>query len=424
MTSSLRCYQLDQSEYIHLFSSQLIYLFSLFNEYDYSIRIIGGAVRDILLGATPHDIDLATTATTNDILRLVQGDSNIELVYTRAEHFGTLTLIVGTTVRNTFQVTTLKRSITRHGRDVHVEFTDNWSIDAHQRDLTINSLSMDKDGIIYDYTNGIDDLKLNRIRFNGNILQRLQENPIRVLRYFRFFGMLSSDADMHEPDILEAIRISATALKDVPGEKIWSELELILRGRFAGHVMRTILEQQFAPLLGLPDSSVEMYELENRWLRCMNYQPEPMTLLITLFDNQDEFDTFCKRIKCSTRQKKLGEFLLDYRYSIQPSNNHDLLDTYKEFLIDSHSTQQDILYEYIIELLKYQGYIDLIDDIKQWSIPKFPIDIWDLQQNGLISKYYFSHFLRQLKEQWKLSQYMMTKEELIEYGFQSGLFYT
>jgi tRNA nucleotidyltransferase/poly(A) polymerase len=99
MSSSVRCYQLNQTQYEDLFSSQLIYLFLLFNEYGYSIRIIGGAVRDILLGVIPHDIDLATTATTDDMLKLIQGDSNIELVYTRAEQFGTLTLIVGTTVR-------------------------------------------------------------------------------------------------------------------------------------------------------------------------------------------------------------------------------------------------------------------------------------------------------------------------------------
>ena len=99
MTSSVRCYQLNQSDFSHIISSQLTYLFSLFKEYDYSIRIVGGAVRDILLGVTPHDIDLATPATTDEILQLIQGDSNIELVYTRAEHFGTLTLIVGTTVR-------------------------------------------------------------------------------------------------------------------------------------------------------------------------------------------------------------------------------------------------------------------------------------------------------------------------------------
>lgn len=100
MTSSIvRCYQLNQSEYIDLFSPQLIYIFSLFHEYNYSIRLIGGVIRDILLGVIPHDIDLATTAKTDEILKLIEGDSNIELVYTRAEQFGTLTLIVGTTER-------------------------------------------------------------------------------------------------------------------------------------------------------------------------------------------------------------------------------------------------------------------------------------------------------------------------------------
>ncbi len=75
-------------------------------------------------------------------------------------------------------------------------------------------------------------------------------------------------------------------------------------------------------------------------------------------------------------------------------------------------------------MLKYQGYVYLIDDMKQWSIPVFPIDACDLRQNGLVSSGHFSRLLRRLKEQWKLSQFKMTKEELIEYGFQSGLFYT
>jgi tRNA nucleotidyltransferase/poly(A) polymerase len=110
MTSlSVRCYQLNPSEFTHLFSPQLTYLISLFHEHGYSVRVIGGAVRDILLGETPHDIDLATIATTDDITKIIEGDSNIELVYTRAEQFGTLTLVVGTTVR--VSLLTFKQSI-------------------------------------------------------------------------------------------------------------------------------------------------------------------------------------------------------------------------------------------------------------------------------------------------------------------------
>lgn len=83
-------------------------------------------------------------------------------------------------------MTTLKQRIIRHGKDVHVEFTDDWRVDAHQRDLSINSLSMDEHGVIYDYTNGVADVRNHCIRFNGNVFDRLLENPIRILRYFRF----------------------------------------------------------------------------------------------------------------------------------------------------------------------------------------------------------------------------------------------
>ena len=100
-----------------------------------------------------------------------------------------------------------------------------------------------------------------------------------------------------------------------------------------------------------------------------------------------------------------------------------MLDPYKELIINSHENQHEHFQRCVIELLKYQGYVYLIDDFKQWSIPKFPLTAWDLRQNGLFSHGHFSRLLKRLKEQWKLSQFCMTKEQLIEYGFQSGIFY-
>lgn len=91
-------YQLDPSHYAHLTSSpQIIYLFSLFHEYGHSIRFVGGVVRDVLLGIEQHDIDFVTSARPDEMFNMIRGDSNIEHVYTRAEQFGTLTLVVGTT---------------------------------------------------------------------------------------------------------------------------------------------------------------------------------------------------------------------------------------------------------------------------------------------------------------------------------------
>lgn len=234
----------------------------------------------------------------------------------------------------------------RHGKDVQVEFTTDWSVDAQHRDLTINSLSMDEDGVVYDYSGGVEDLKNHVIRFNGEIRDRLCQNPIRILRYFRFdrmrfsrvngqlkrscrssrfFSRLASENQSHSKEILDTIEECLAFLKgnwkigfdfsspevmsDVPTQKIWIELKLILRSRLAGHVLRTMFEQGLASILGndsnrsisfinrfpfgssgLPNSLSEVFELENRWLRCVNEQPEPMTLLVTLFDDQTEVE--------------------------------------------------------------------------------------------------------------------------------------
>lgn len=105
---SVQLYQLNRTDYAHLFSSpQLIYLFALFHEHEYPIRLVGGVVRDLLVGSIPHDIDLATAASNDQILTMIRTDSNIKVVYTRAEQFGTLTLIVGTTEKVSFITITI-----------------------------------------------------------------------------------------------------------------------------------------------------------------------------------------------------------------------------------------------------------------------------------------------------------------------------
>lgn len=78
----------------------------------------------------------------------------------------------------------------------------------------------------------------------------------------------------------------------------------------------------------------------------------------------------------------------------------------------------------MIELLKYQGHVDLVDTLKQWSVPTFPLNEWDLRVNGLTTGHRFSHYLRQLRQRWKTSDLQMSKDDLIEYGYHSGLFYT
>ena len=141
---------------------------------------VGGCVRDSLLGRTVGDIDIATSLepeTVSDRLR----HAGIKVVPTGLSH-GTLTAVVE---GRHFEITTLRVDVDTDGRRATVAFTDDWVADAERRDFTVNALFADGSGAIYDPVGGLADLKAGRIRFVGNAEQRIREDVLRLLRFFR-----------------------------------------------------------------------------------------------------------------------------------------------------------------------------------------------------------------------------------------------
>jgi tRNA nucleotidyltransferase (CCA-adding enzyme) len=174
--------KIDTPEYRALLTPPLLKLAKLFKDNQYEIRVAGGAVRDILLGIIPHDVDFATTATPEQVKHMLT-KAKIRMINSNGEKHGTITARVDNT--ENFEVTTLRIDVTTDGRHAIVEYTQNWQLDANRRDLTINALFLDFEGTVYDYFNGIDDLKHRRIRFVGDAVQRICEDYLRILRYFR-----------------------------------------------------------------------------------------------------------------------------------------------------------------------------------------------------------------------------------------------
>lgn len=144
-------------------------------------RVIGGAVRNALLGMPVAEIDIATTAPPDEVERRV-GAAGYKAVPTGLAH-GTLTVVVGGAP---FEVTTLRHDVETYGRHAKVAFARDWRADAKRRDLTINALSAAPDGTLYDYVGGLDDLAHRRVRFIGDPRQRIAEDYLRILRFFRF----------------------------------------------------------------------------------------------------------------------------------------------------------------------------------------------------------------------------------------------
>jgi len=160
---------------------------------DDTTRLVGGAVRDALLGLPVSDVDFATRLVPAEVVARLEA-AGVRAVPTGIAH-GTVTAVSG---GQTFEVTTLRRDVATDGRHAVVEFSDDWQEDASRRDFTINALYANPlSGVVTDFFGGLDDLAEHHVRFIGNPAQRIAEDHLRILRFFRFharFGIGAPDA--------------------------------------------------------------------------------------------------------------------------------------------------------------------------------------------------------------------------------------
>ena len=232
----------------------LLRLNQLFTSEGYTLRLVGGVVRDLLLGQDAKDIDLATECNPDEMLRLLEREG-IRHIPTGLQH-GTITAHMNGI---DYEITTLRIDRLTDGRHAVVEYTQDWRLDAERRDLTINAMSLELDGTLHDYYDGQHHLAERKIRFVGNAQTRIKEDYLRILRYFRysyiciyllisiylfirFFGRISKSPDTHDEDTLADIRETAIGLADISVERIWTEIKRILIGNYAPELLKLMYE--------------------------------------------------------------------------------------------------------------------------------------------------------------------------------------
>ena len=184
-------------------------------------RLVGGCVRDALADRPVADVDLATPDPPDDVIAAL-ARAGLKSAPTGLQH-GTVTAIAD---HRGFEVTTLRRDVATDGRHAEVAWTDDWQEDAARRDFTVNAMSMSRDGALFDYFGGADDLRDGRIRFVGDPAARIAEDYLRILRFFRFQARYGR----HAPDgaTLAALREGVDGLSILSPERIWSECKRIL----------------------------------------------------------------------------------------------------------------------------------------------------------------------------------------------------
>lgn len=187
-------------------------------------RFVGGCVRDTLAKRPIGDIDIATPLFPEEIMRRLAA-ANIKAVPTGIAH-GTITAV---TAKRPFEITTLRRDVETFGRQARVAFSADWREDSERRDFTMNALYLAADGEVFDYHDGVRDLRQGKVRFVGDPATRIREDVLRLLRFYRFQAWYGRG----EPDAAAraACRASAPLLPTLSGERVQAEILKLLAAR-------------------------------------------------------------------------------------------------------------------------------------------------------------------------------------------------
>lgn len=216
-------------------------IFDLLTQGGEEVRVVGGAVRNALMGVPVADIDFGTTATPSKVAERAAA-GGIKVVPTGIDH-GTVTLVID---GHGYEVTTLRTDIETDGRHAVVRFGRDWMEDARRRDFTVNALSVDATGRVHDPVGGFADIAAHRIRFIGNAATRIAEDRLRILRLFRFHAEYGEGAI--DPAGFSAAIQARDGLRDLSAERIGQEMRRIVTAKRAPEVA-TLMQE--AGILGV-----------------------------------------------------------------------------------------------------------------------------------------------------------------------------
>lgn len=241
-------------------------------------RIVGGAVRDALLGRTAHEIDFACTLPPEKMMDVL-AKQGIKTVPTGIE-FGTITAVID---GQGYEITTLRRDVDTDGRHATVAFTDDWQGDAARRDFTMNALYLDTAGKLYDYFGGQKDAAEGRVHFIGDAAQRIQEDVLRILRFFRFYAWFGRG--VIDAEGLAACRAAAGLIPQLSVERVWREIMKLLAADQPAASWRLMCDAEILAAI-LPEAA-NVARLESLLKTEQRYEipPSPLRRLAALLED-------------------------------------------------------------------------------------------------------------------------------------------
>ena len=385
-------------------------VFDLFETYQKnSIYVVGGSIRDALLNREITDIDFATSLKPKTITEILNKE-NIKFIDVGIDH-GTVTAIIN---ERKFEITTFRNDIFTDGRHAQVSFSNSLEEDALRRDFTINAMYLDKGGNLIDPKDGKTDLENRVVRFIGNPDERIKEDYLRILRYFRFlalFGDISPDAE-----VMKTIKANLDKLSVVSKERQWNELKSILSLNAPNNAISAMSEIGLLDVYfdgtSINDAFVNLIEIESR----ISLSIDPILRLSILIENSlDKANTIIKKLplsksdstdllKLSTLNKKIVSYMSmkEVRYLL--------------YLLGRDGFQKQILVNWAKDTNNKNevNWRSLYEVAQSWEKPSFALTAKDVINMGISQGPMVGDILKEVEDWWAENDFIDDKFSLIE----------
>lgn len=360
----------------------------MFKDAGFEIRLVGGAVRDFLRGQEPKDLDFCTDATPDEMQALAR-THGVTFVPTGIQH-GTATLVIN---HEPFEVTTLRIDTDTDGRHADVAFTRSFELDAERRDLTINAMSMDFEGNIFDFFGGEQDLKDNRVRFVGKAEQRIREDFLRILRFFRFAARMDAKMDNSTLATIGALK---SGLDQISRERVWLEMSKMFMAPGRVRVFEEMQQWGVDAQLGLPRISPG----------ALKFADSPEAAVAFFFKGKGgEARKFCNAWKMSSDETAKVVWLAEAFHKVSRTQVENWI---------NEGVDRKWVIEAAVMRWDDRGPTAMLDSHAQhFPVTQFPVKGQDLLDAGMKPGKEMGARLRDLREAWVASRFTLSREELM-----------
>ena len=369
-------------------------------------RVVGGAVRNHALQLPVNDIDIATDLLPDEVVELAR-KNRIKCIPTGVEH-GTVTLLVE---NMSIEVTTLRQDVVTDGRHAKVVFGHNWKLDAERRDFTINAIYVDDRGNIHDPVNGIKDLINLSLRFIGNASVRIEEDYLRILRFFRF---LSQYPDLKaEKKDFEACQLQRDGISQLSAERIGQEMRKLLTGSNAAVILTSMQEYRVLELIFGRQVELKSLNLWQVWEQHLFRAPAFEQRLAQL---------------CSQGKHDIDRLFQSWRLSTAERDHLTALLGQANPASVSHLEFKTLLYRNGAEFVRDAILVGAVQSAslppnsnisrfwqmtRDWNSPKFPVSGKDLIAINICPGPEMGRLIARLQTQWIASDFQLSQADLL-----------